>query len=76
MPTIVTLGKIAIRMFADDHNPPHFHVNAPSGRVSVRIDNLSVMAGRIGKKDLAVALEWVDGHLEELVAEWRHLNER
>jgi hypothetical protein len=29
MPTIIRFGNMVIRMFADDHNPPHFHIVTP-----------------------------------------------
>lgn len=37
MPTLVAIGNIRIRMFADDHNPPHFHVLTPDHEALLRI---------------------------------------
>jgi hypothetical protein len=45
MPTIVKLGNIAIRMFAKDHNPPHFHVVTPDHQALVSIETLELMRG-------------------------------
>ena len=47
MPTIAALGNVLIRMFADDHNPPHFHVVTPDHEALIRLSDLSVMAGSI-----------------------------
>lgn len=29
MPVLMRLGNMKIMLFADDHNPPHFHVATP-----------------------------------------------
>lgn len=58
MPTIVKLGNIAIRMFADDHNPPHFHIVTPEHQVIVAIDTLVVLAGQVDRRSLDIAVPW------------------
>ena len=56
MPTIVKLGNIAIRMFADDHKPPHFHIVTPQRQARVEISSLSVLAGEMDRRSLDIAL--------------------
>lgn len=74
MPTLAVLGRIRIRMFADDHNPPHFHVVAPDGEVMVALDGLKVLRGRLRRDDLEAALVWARSRQRELSDEWHRLN--
>ena len=45
MPTLHRVGAASVRMYADDHRPPHFHIVAPDFQVLVRISDLMVIAG-------------------------------
>jgi hypothetical protein len=45
MPTLHRVGAASVRMYADDHRPPHFHIVAPDFQVLVRISDLTVIAG-------------------------------
>lgn len=76
MPTIVKLGNLKIQIFADDHNPPHFHVVTPDYEALIRLSDLSVMAGSIDRRSLQVALEWAQGEKNRdlLNHEWNRLN--
>jgi hypothetical protein len=76
MPTIITLGNVAIRMFADDHNPPHFHIVTPRYQALVALSSMSVVAGEMDRRSLDVALEWAREHKALLEQEWNRLNER
>jgi hypothetical protein len=74
MPTIVILGNVAIRMFANDHNPPHFHVATPSHQISILLSDFSIMAGSMDRKSLAIAIAWAAENKEHLEREWKRLN--
>lgn len=76
MPTIVRLGNVLIRMFADDHNPPHFHAVTPDGEALVLLSDLSVAAGMIDRRSLEVAVKWATMNRRVLDDEWTRLNER
>ncbi len=76
MPTIAELGNVLIRMFADDHNPPHFHIVTPDHEALIRLSDLSLLRGSIDRRSLKVALEWAGGNMEVLDHEWKRLNER
>lgn len=76
MPTLVRLGNVLIRMYADDHVPPHFHVVTTSGEALVSIDGLEMLRGSIDRRSLDTALEWARDNMETLTNEWRRLNER
>jgi hypothetical protein len=76
MPILQRFGAVSIRVYADDHRPPHFHIVAPDFQVLVRISDLVVIAGEARAADLAEALAWARAHRETLALKWAELNER
>lgn len=76
MPVLQRFGAVSIRMYADDHRPPHFHIVAPDFQVLVRISDLAVIAGEARAGDLGEALAWAREHREFLALKWAELNER
>ncbi|HQN18461.1 MAG TPA: DUF4160 domain-containing protein [Syntrophobacteraceae bacterium] len=76
MPVLQRFGEISIRMYADDHRPPHFHIVAPDFQVLVRISDLTVIAGEARPTQIAEALAWAQAHQEALSLRWDQLNER
>jgi hypothetical protein len=76
LPTLEWIGAVKIQMFADDHNPPHFHVTSPRGAVLVKIDDLTVLEGEIDRRDLDDAKAWAEKNRQVLSDEWERLNER
>jgi hypothetical protein len=76
MPTLARFGAIYIRMYADDHRPPHFHIIGPKLQVLVRISDLTVIAGRARRSEIAAALAWARQQQAFLVHTWNVLNER
>ena len=45
MPTINTFYGILIRMFFNDHSPPHFHARYGEFEATIDIGTLAVMQG-------------------------------
>lgn len=78
MPRFVTLGKVGICLYPDDHAPPHFHIRTTDGEAQVRINSLEVMRGDINRADLEAAIGWArqPANREALMIEWMRLNER
>jgi hypothetical protein len=70
MPEISRFFGIVIRMFFDDHNPPHFHAEYGDSAALVDILNLSVFAGRLPPRALGLVIEWATLHQQELLADW------
>lgn len=70
MPTISTFFGIAIRMYYDDHAPPHFHVHYQSHSAIIRIDTLEIVSGTIPNRALAMVLEWAINHRQDLQDDW------
>ena len=58
VPTLVRIGNLKIQMFADDHNPPHFHVVTPDYEVLVQIGDFTVLAGSIDRRSYDAAVAW------------------
>lgn len=70
MPTISAFFGIVIRMYYDDHAPPHFHAYYAEHHAAIMIDTLEVRDGALPKRALALVLEWAVEHREELRANW------
>jgi hypothetical protein len=66
MPTISIFFGIVIKMFFDDHNPPHFHAEH-QGEMAVFDFRGNILRGDLSSRT-AVRLirEWVDLHQTEL----------
>jgi hypothetical protein len=76
MPTIKRFETCAIKLYADDHNPPHFHIVSHNFQVLVRLSDFTVMAGDATKKQMAEALAWAITNKAYLMSMWTELNER
>jgi len=70
MPEISRFFGIIIRMFYDEHNPPHFHADYRGSR-AVFDFNGNVLKGDIKSKTARKLIrEWVDLHTDELIENW------
>jgi len=70
VPEISRFFGIIIRMFYDEHNPPHFHVEY-SGKKAVFGFNGNVIQGSLASRTATkLVREWVDLHISELEADW------
>ena len=74
MPTVVQIGNLKIQIYADDHNPPHFHVVTPDCQALIRIDSLAMLRGSLRRADFEAAIDWAREHLTEIKDEWDRLN--
>ncbi len=61
---------IVIKMFFDDHNPPHFHAEYGDSAALIDIRNLSVFSGRLPPRAMGLVIEWATLHQQELLADW------
>lgn len=71
MPEISRFYGIVIKMFFDDHNPPHFHAQYSGHEVRIDINTLAVIAGRLPARALGLVTEWASLHQEELLQLWQ-----
>ena len=62
MPEISRFLGIVVRMFWDDHAPPHSHVEYGDHRALVDIQSLSIFAGRLPPRVAGLVVEWATLH--------------
>ena len=70
MPEISRFLGIIIKMFFDDHNPPHFHAEYGGDVALIDIRNLSVFSGRLLPRVIGLVIEWATVHQQELFVDW------
>ena len=74
MPTLRRFANCKIAIYADDHNPPHFHIEGRGFRAIVEIETLVVRAG--DTRTAADAMAWASLNRPLLRTEWLRLNRR
>ena len=70
MPEISRFYGIVIRMFYDDHHPPHFHAEYGGKEVLVAIETMAIIAGGIPARAMGLVSEWATLHQQELKSAW------
>ena len=70
MPTIAYFLGIAVRMFFNYHNPPHFHVRYQGHRVRVSIADGKVIDGRLPPAVGRIVKDWTALRREALMRNW------
>ena len=70
MPTISQFLGILIRMYFNDHAPPHFHALYNEHEAVIRIEPLEVMEGSLPRRALGLVFDWVELHRAELLNDW------
>jgi hypothetical protein len=70
MPEISRFYGIIIRMYFNDHNPPHFHAEYQEYKAEYEIQSLRVIAGEIPNRAHVLVLEWASMHRNELMNNW------
>jgi hypothetical protein len=70
MPEISRFFGIVIKMYWNDHNPPHFHAFYAGEQALVDITTMSLLAGRLSPRALGLVMEWANLHQKELIADW------
>ena len=70
MPEISRFYGIIIKMYFDDHLPPHFHAEYGEHEVLVNINTLAVISGKLPPRALGLVMEWTLLHQKELNLLW------
>lgn len=70
MPEISRFYGIVVKMYYNDHAPPHFHAEYGRAEMVVGIDALSVIAGKLPPRATGLVMEWAAQHQGELQAAW------
>jgi hypothetical protein len=61
---------ILIRMFFNEHSPPHFHAEYGEYKAAINIQTLEVMEGKMSRRALELVLDWAELHQAELMEDW------
>jgi len=69
MPEICRFYGIIIKMYFNEHNPPHFHTEYEGYKVTITIE-AGILEGKMPKRALNLIFEWLEIHHEELMNNW------
>jgi len=70
MPEVSRFYGIVIRMYFDDHLPPHFHAEYGEYEALVAIDDSWMIAGELPTRAFKLVREWARLHRDELFSRW------
>jgi hypothetical protein len=70
MPIISVFFGIVIRMYHDEHPPPHFHAAYQGFEAFVRLADGEIIRGSLPKKAARIVRQWALDHQGELMANW------
>ena len=73
MPEVSRFFGIMIRMYFDEHSPPHFHAIYGGNEVQVGIDPIQVLEGKLPHRAISMVIEWAALHQRELINNWERL---
>ena len=62
MPEISRFFGIVIRMFFDDHSPPHLHASYGENSALVSLQPIGVIESDLPSRALSMVLEWTALH--------------
>lgn len=72
MPVISCFFGIYVRMYFDDHAPPHVHVEYQGHEALIVIADGTVMRGELPRRAHAIVQQWCLDHQNELAQNWKH----
>ena len=70
MPEISRFFGIVIKMYYNDHAPPHFHAEYNEYVAEIGIETLDIIRGELPRRVLRMVLEWAFMHRNALYANW------
>jgi hypothetical protein len=70
VPCVCTFNGISIRLYHDEHPPPHFHAVYAEHDGSVSIDRLILVDGYLPGPQLRIVRAWAMVHRPELRDRW------
>ena len=73
MPEVSRFFGIVIRMYFDEHLPPHFHAIYGGNEAQVGIDPIMVLEGKLPRRAISMVIEWAALHQRELMNNWERL---
>ncbi len=76
MPSVKRLSNATIYIYADDHNPPHFHLEGADWAAVIDLGTLLIVEGEAPRAALREALDWARENRATLEKKWLEYNER
>ena len=70
MPIISKFFGIVIRLFYDEHNPPHLHAEYQRKKAVFDFQGNITRGGLSSKTAIKLIREWIDLHSTELQEDW------
>lgn len=70
MPPVSVFYGIIIRIFFNEHAPPHFHVQYGENKAEVAIQTFEILEGFLPNRVRALVMEWAAAHRAELMEDW------
>ena len=70
------IGSTIVRVYANNHLPPHFHVVALDAEALVEIGTLAVLRGTLPRANGRAVMAWAAAHRDLIAAEWNRINPR
>lgn len=74
MPEISRFFGIIIKMFIDDHNPPHFHAEYGDYKAIIEIKTAELKEGYLPTRQLKLVEAWAILNEKELLENFENLN--
>ena len=71
MPVISTFLGIIVRVYHDDHEPPHVHVQYGEFEAIVEISTGRVLAGRLPPRVKRALIEWLRARRSAVTKAWQ-----
>lgn len=75
MPEISRFFGIIVRMYFDDHLPPHFHAIYGEQEAQISINPIGLLRGRLSIRARSMVIEWAALHQQELLENWDRLQQ-
>lgn len=75
MPEISRFYGIVIKMFFNEHKPPHFHIEYQSYEAVMNIETGEVI-GRMSRRSLKLVYDWLDENKDALMENWKRIEQR
>ena len=70
MPEICRFFGIIIRMFYDEHNPPHFHAEYQGHKAVFDLKGNITKGDLFSRTAVKLVRAWVDLHHDEIAEDW------
>jgi hypothetical protein len=71
---LCSIGNLDIRVYANDHLPPHFHAITPDEEALIEIATLKILKGSLPPRVRRTVMAWAEENKAALAAEWNRIN--